>query len=209
MVPSPLSRAVCCLVFIWKEFPVLTVAGGKARTGPRVPLQGPAIQSTFAFQRSGRPQGMRRPPVTPGVIAPPPKRRQQRGSAQGQSAAQEARPRPRRSVSTPTCGATVADARAPLSLSDYDVCAEAPCEQQCTDNFGRVLCTCYPGFRYDRERHRKREKPYCLGVWASRARVPAPGAAVLAFAGCSPPVGPAPRGCFDLCRFPSVPTLRR
>ncbi|KAG8504554.1 Collagen and calcium-binding EGF domain-containing protein 1 [Galemys pyrenaicus] len=46
---------------------------------------------------------------------------------------------------------------------DYDVCAEAPCEQQCTDNFGRVLCTCYPGYRYDRERHRRREKPYCLG----------------------------------------------
>ncbi|KAM6226845.1 collagen and calcium-binding EGF domain-containing protein 1-like isoform 2-T2 [Spheniscus humboldti] len=45
---------------------------------------------------------------------------------------------------------------------DYDVCAEAPCEQQCTDNFGRVLCTCYPGYRYDRERHRNREKPYCL-----------------------------------------------
>ncbi|XP_077916361.1 collagen and calcium-binding EGF domain-containing protein 1 isoform X2 [Halichoerus grypus] len=47
---------------------------------------------------------------------------------------------------------------------DYDVCAEAPCEQQCTDNFGRVLCTCYPGFRYDRERHRRREKPYCLDI---------------------------------------------
>ncbi|XP_069885127.1 collagen and calcium-binding EGF domain-containing protein 1 [Dipodomys merriami] len=47
---------------------------------------------------------------------------------------------------------------------DYDVCAQAPCEQQCTDNFGRVLCTCYPGYRYDRERHRKREKPYCLDI---------------------------------------------
>ncbi|KAM8985129.1 collagen and calcium-binding EGF domain-containing protein 1 isoform 2-T2 [Ara ararauna] len=47
---------------------------------------------------------------------------------------------------------------------DYDVCAEAPCEQQCTDNFGRVLCTCYPGYRYDRERHRNREKPYCLDI---------------------------------------------
>ncbi|XP_019937425.1 collagen and calcium-binding EGF domain-containing protein 1 isoform X2 [Paralichthys olivaceus] len=45
---------------------------------------------------------------------------------------------------------------------DYDVCAGAPCEQQCTDHFGRVVCTCYPGYRYDRERHRKREKPYCL-----------------------------------------------
>uniref|UniRef100_A0A8D0HNB6 Collagen and calcium binding EGF domains 1 n=1 Tax=Sphenodon punctatus TaxID=8508 RepID=A0A8D0HNB6_SPHPU len=50
-----------------------------------------------------------------------------------------------------------------LSL-DYDVCADAPCEQQCTDNFGRVLCTCYPGYRYDRERHRNREKPYCLDI---------------------------------------------
>ncbi|KAF3832127.1 hypothetical protein F7725_025792, partial [Dissostichus mawsoni] len=24
-----------------------------------------------------------------------------------------------------------------------DVCAASPCEQQCTDNFGRVVCTCY------------------------------------------------------------------
>ncbi|CAJ0952189.1 unnamed protein product, partial [Ranitomeya imitator] len=46
----------------------------------------------------------------------------------------------------------------------YDVCSEAPCEQQCTDNFGRVLCTCYPGYQYDRERHRNREKPYCLDI---------------------------------------------
>ncbi|XP_073536809.1 collagen and calcium-binding EGF domain-containing protein 1 isoform X1 [Phyllobates terribilis] len=47
---------------------------------------------------------------------------------------------------------------------DYDVCSEAPCEQQCTDNFGRVLCTCYSGYQYDRERHRNREKPYCLDI---------------------------------------------
>ncbi|XP_027724946.1 collagen and calcium-binding EGF domain-containing protein 1 [Vombatus ursinus] len=47
---------------------------------------------------------------------------------------------------------------------DYDVCSEAPCEQQCTDNFGRVLCTCYPGYRYDRERHRNKVKPYCLDI---------------------------------------------
>ncbi|XP_056146821.1 collagen and calcium-binding EGF domain-containing protein 1 isoform X2 [Lampris incognitus] len=47
---------------------------------------------------------------------------------------------------------------------DYDVCAGAPCEQQCTDHFGRVVCTCYPGYRYDRDRHRKREKPYCLDI---------------------------------------------
>ncbi|KAI4888958.1 hypothetical protein NFI96_008568, partial [Prochilodus magdalenae] len=47
---------------------------------------------------------------------------------------------------------------------DYDVCTGAPCEQQCTDHFGRVVCTCYPGYRYDRERHRNREKPYCLDI---------------------------------------------
>ncbi|XP_054627243.1 collagen and calcium-binding EGF domain-containing protein 1-like isoform X2 [Dunckerocampus dactyliophorus] len=43
-----------------------------------------------------------------------------------------------------------------------DVCAASPCEQQCTDNFGRVVCTCYPGYRFDRERHRNHKSPYCL-----------------------------------------------
>lgn len=52
---------------------------------------------------------------------------------------------------------------AALISADYDVCAGAPCEQQCTDHFGRVVCTCYPGYRYDRERHRTRKSPYCLG----------------------------------------------
>lgn len=47
---------------------------------------------------------------------------------------------------------------------DYDLCAGAPCEQQCTDHFGRIVCTCYVGYRYDRERHRNREKPYCLDI---------------------------------------------
>ncbi|XP_062898122.1 collagen and calcium-binding EGF domain-containing protein 1 isoform X2 [Mobula hypostoma] len=47
---------------------------------------------------------------------------------------------------------------------DYDVCSGAPCEQQCTDNFGRVLCTCYLGFYFDRMRHKNREKPYCLDI---------------------------------------------
>ncbi|XP_015198911.1 collagen and calcium-binding EGF domain-containing protein 1-like isoform X2 [Lepisosteus oculatus] len=45
-----------------------------------------------------------------------------------------------------------------------DVCAHSPCEQQCTDNFGRVLCTCYPGYRFDRERHRNHQHPYCVDV---------------------------------------------
>ncbi|MGH0167202.1 UNVERIFIED_CONTAM: hypothetical protein FKN15_052034 [Acipenser sinensis] len=43
-------------------------------------------------------------------------------------------------------------------------CAGSSCEQQCTDNFGRVLCTCYPGYRFDRERHRNHQHPYCLDV---------------------------------------------
>ncbi|KAM4602645.1 collagen and calcium-binding EGF domain-containing protein 1-like [Polymixia lowei] len=45
-----------------------------------------------------------------------------------------------------------------------DVCAGSPCEQQCTDNFGRVVCTCYPGYRFDRERHRNHRSPYCLDI---------------------------------------------
>ncbi|XP_059496177.1 collagen and calcium-binding EGF domain-containing protein 1-like isoform X1 [Stegostoma tigrinum] len=47
---------------------------------------------------------------------------------------------------------------------DADVCAGSPCEQQCTDNFGRVVCTCYPGYRFDRERHRNHQAPYCLDI---------------------------------------------
>ncbi|PWA29013.1 hypothetical protein CCH79_00006190 [Gambusia affinis] len=45
-----------------------------------------------------------------------------------------------------------------------DVCAVSPCEQQCTDNFGRVVCTCYPGYRFDRERHRTHKSPYCMDI---------------------------------------------
>ncbi|KAM8876216.1 collagen and calcium-binding EGF domain-containing protein 1-like [Synchiropus picturatus] len=45
-----------------------------------------------------------------------------------------------------------------------DVCAASPCEQQCTDNFGRVVCTCYSGYRFDRERHRNHKSPYCLDI---------------------------------------------
>ncbi|XP_062861045.1 collagen and calcium-binding EGF domain-containing protein 1-like [Trichomycterus rosablanca] len=45
-----------------------------------------------------------------------------------------------------------------------DVCAGSPCEQQCMDNFGRVVCTCYSGYRFDRERHRQHIHPYCLDV---------------------------------------------
>uniref|UniRef100_UPI00398E92A5 collagen and calcium-binding EGF domain-containing protein 1-like isoform X2 n=1 Tax=Pristiophorus japonicus TaxID=55135 RepID=UPI00398E92A5 len=49
-----------------------------------------------------------------------------------------------------------------LLLINTDVCAGSPCEQQCSDNFGRVVCTCYPGYRFDRERHRNHQTPYCL-----------------------------------------------
>ncbi|XP_069758716.1 collagen and calcium-binding EGF domain-containing protein 1-like isoform X2 [Narcine bancroftii] len=44
------------------------------------------------------------------------------------------------------------------------MCVASHCEQQCTDNFGRVVCTCYPGYRFDRERHRNRQTPYCLDI---------------------------------------------
>lgn len=45
-----------------------------------------------------------------------------------------------------------------------DVCAGSPCEQQCTDNFGRVLCTCFHGYRFHRDRHRQHLHPYCIDV---------------------------------------------
>nr|XP_006823986.1 PREDICTED: collagen and calcium-binding EGF domain-containing protein 1-like [Saccoglossus kowalevskii] len=47
---------------------------------------------------------------------------------------------------------------------DTDVCANAPCEQQCTNNFGRVLCTCYPGFVFDRQRYAVSTPPYCVDL---------------------------------------------
>ncbi|XP_032870815.1 collagen and calcium-binding EGF domain-containing protein 1-like [Amblyraja radiata] len=47
---------------------------------------------------------------------------------------------------------------------DTDVCAGSPCEQQCTDSFGHVVCTCYPGYRFDRERQRNHRTPYCLDI---------------------------------------------
>lgn len=96
-----------------------------------------------------------------------------------------------------------------FSFSDYDVCAEAPCEQQCTDNFGRVLCTCYPGYRYDRERHRKREKPYCLGMLARHVIFQLLRTCVvqmiLSSVGHSSSVGPAHSSCFDLRFLPLCP----
>uniref|UniRef100_A0A672I1Q6 EGF-like domain-containing protein n=1 Tax=Salarias fasciatus TaxID=181472 RepID=A0A672I1Q6_SALFA len=51
-----------------------------------------------------------------------------------------------------------------LQQCSVDVCAASPCEQQCTDNFGRVVCTCYPGYRFDRDRHRSHKSPYCLDI---------------------------------------------
>ncbi|XP_029702356.1 collagen and calcium-binding EGF domain-containing protein 1-like isoform X1 [Takifugu rubripes] len=45
-----------------------------------------------------------------------------------------------------------------------DVCAASPCEQQCTDNFGQVVCTCFLGYRFDQARHRSHKSPYCLDI---------------------------------------------
>ncbi|XP_019640465.1 PREDICTED: collagen and calcium-binding EGF domain-containing protein 1-like [Branchiostoma belcheri] len=47
---------------------------------------------------------------------------------------------------------------------DMDVCADTPCEQQCTNNFGRVLCTCYPGYQLDKQRYLAGKKPYCIDL---------------------------------------------
>uniref|UniRef100_A0A674PC64 EGF-like calcium-binding domain-containing protein n=1 Tax=Takifugu rubripes TaxID=31033 RepID=A0A674PC64_TAKRU len=36
--------------------------------------------------------------------------------------------------------------------------------QQCTDNFGQVVCTCFLGYRFDQARHRSHKSPYCLDI---------------------------------------------
>lgn len=69
-------------------------------------------------------------------------------------------------VSARVCVGVITERLMPAFASfvpGVDVCAASPCEQQCTDNFGRVVCTCYLGYRFDRERHRGRKSPYCLG----------------------------------------------
>ncbi|XP_071964886.1 uncharacterized protein [Antedon mediterranea] len=47
---------------------------------------------------------------------------------------------------------------------EMDVCADTPCEQQCTNNFGRVLCTCYSGFMFDKTKYRAGLSPYCVDL---------------------------------------------
>ncbi|XP_038071491.1 collagen and calcium-binding EGF domain-containing protein 1-like [Patiria miniata] len=47
---------------------------------------------------------------------------------------------------------------------EQDVCADAPCEQQCEDDFGRAHCTCYPGYEMNKEKYRVREHPYCEDI---------------------------------------------
>ncbi|XP_023209885.1 collagen and calcium-binding EGF domain-containing protein 1-like [Centruroides sculpturatus] len=47
---------------------------------------------------------------------------------------------------------------------DKDPCDLNLCEQRCSLYFGRVICTCYHGYRFDPERHRAQIEPYCLDV---------------------------------------------
>ncbi|XP_077989145.1 uncharacterized protein LOC144443513 [Glandiceps talaboti] len=47
---------------------------------------------------------------------------------------------------------------------EIDACEDSPCEQQCTNNFGRVLCTCFPGNIFDRQRFRNQTPPYCVDL---------------------------------------------
>ncbi|XP_071794358.1 uncharacterized protein [Asterias amurensis] len=49
-------------------------------------------------------------------------------------------------------------------LIELDVCASAPCEQRCSDDFGRAHCTCYRGYELNKEKFRIREHPYCEDV---------------------------------------------
>ncbi|XP_042226280.1 uncharacterized protein LOC121869158 [Homarus americanus] len=45
-----------------------------------------------------------------------------------------------------------------------DPCSQDFCEQKCSVYFGRVICTCYSGYRFSPENHKRGIKPVCLDI---------------------------------------------
>ncbi|ROT72491.1 hypothetical protein C7M84_009125, partial [Penaeus vannamei] len=45
-----------------------------------------------------------------------------------------------------------------------DPCSQNFCEQKCSVFFGRVICTCFSGYRFSPENHKRGIKPVCLDV---------------------------------------------
>ncbi|XP_068246007.1 uncharacterized protein [Palaemon carinicauda] len=45
-----------------------------------------------------------------------------------------------------------------------DPCSQNFCEQKCSVYFGRVICTCFSGYRFSPEHHKRGLKPVCLDI---------------------------------------------
>lgn len=45
-----------------------------------------------------------------------------------------------------------------------DPCTQEFCEQKCSVYFGRVICTCYSGYRFSPENHKRGLTPVCLDI---------------------------------------------
>ncbi|KAK7071286.1 Collagen and calcium-binding EGF domain-containing protein 1 [Halocaridina rubra] len=45
-----------------------------------------------------------------------------------------------------------------------DPCSQNFCEQKCSVYFGRVICTCYSGYRFSPEHHKRGLTPVCLDI---------------------------------------------
>jgi hypothetical protein len=48
--------------------------------------------------------------------------------------------------------------------ADKDPCTLIDlCEQKCSVFFGRVICTCFAGYKFSADNQKAGIKPYCLG----------------------------------------------
>ncbi|GAB6023208.1 hypothetical protein CHUAL_008027 [Chamberlinius hualienensis] len=48
--------------------------------------------------------------------------------------------------------------------NDEDPCSLDLCEQKCSPFFGRIICTCFHGYKFDPERRKNNVKPFCLDI---------------------------------------------
>ena len=51
--------------------------------------------------------------------------------------------------------------------SDQDPCSLDLCEQKCSVFFGRVICTCFAGYKFHAENQKNGLRPYCIGKHSS------------------------------------------
>ena len=49
-------------------------------------------------------------------------------------------------------------------LAEKDPCSLDLCEQKCSVFFGRVICTCYAGYKFHADNQKNGIRPYCIGT---------------------------------------------